>query len=251
MPKRTFSWSENYRDVDTDPLELLKRVGKRLRQRHRLFSTIYGLLRPTPEYQPVLLEVASGMGIESNLFSLLGFRSFAVDFNHDALEYALRARRFLSGRTVISRGDAYRLPFRDNTCDCVFSQGFLEHFADEKVVELVREQARVLRPGGYLVIDVPSRYSAYSLYKLRFEAAGGWLYGFERQFSQGQLKRFAAGACPGMAHVGTYGWSFLGYPVSGPFDYVVMAPLLLLRALMWLFGAGHDSICAVFRKPGA
>jgi SAM-dependent methyltransferase len=53
------------------------------------------------------------------------------------------------------RGDALRLPFRDNSFEGVFALDVLEHVADEDY--LVAEAVRVLRPGGRLILTVPSR----------------------------------------------------------------------------------------------
>jgi SAM-dependent methyltransferase len=246
-----FQWSDNYRNVDLDPLDLLRRISKRLHQRKKLFSTIYNCLPlKNREEPPRILEVASGMGIESSVLSLLGYETTGIDNNPDALAYASRVKKFLTGGTEFMTGDAFSLDFKAESFDGVLSQGFLEHFQDDKVVSLIREQIKVLKPGGYLLIDVPNKYSAYSLYKLRFSLFGGWIFGFERQFSPGQITGFVKAAGPGMKYVDRYGWSFLGYPVKYRLDYAVMAPLLILRTLTTVFGKGHDSVCVVFRKSG-
>ena len=39
--------------------------------------------------------------------------------------------------------DAFYLPFRDKAFDCVYSQGFMEHFDDAEVVLIVDEMVRV------------------------------------------------------------------------------------------------------------
>lgn len=60
------------------------------------------------------------------------------------------------GLIEFSVGDARKLPYPDNTFDLVLSLGLLEHFkksADKTIV--LREQARVLKKGGYLVCQVP------------------------------------------------------------------------------------------------
>ncbi len=53
------------------------------------------------------------------------------------------------------RGDALRLPFRDDAFDVVFGLDVLEHVADEDC--LVAEAVRVLRPRGRLILTAPSR----------------------------------------------------------------------------------------------
>lgn len=50
-------------------------------------------------------------------------------------------------------GDIHALPIEDNTYDCVFCTGTLEHVRDPATA--VRELFRILKPGGMIHIDVP------------------------------------------------------------------------------------------------
>lgn len=51
--------------------------------------------------------------------------------------------------------EIYPLPYDDNSVDIVRCSHCLEHFPQNKAVEIVREWARVLKPGGKLRIAVP------------------------------------------------------------------------------------------------
>jgi SAM-dependent methyltransferase len=50
-------------------------------------------------------------------------------------------------------GDVHRLPLADNSFDCVFCTGVLEHVRDPW--QVVREIKRVLKPGGIIHLDAP------------------------------------------------------------------------------------------------
>ena len=52
------------------------------------------------------------------------------------------------------RGDATRLPFADDTFDCVVTSEVLEHIQDD--VSAISELRRVLKPGGTLGVTVPT-----------------------------------------------------------------------------------------------
>lgn len=52
-------------------------------------------------------------------------------------------------------GDIWNLPFKDNTVDTLHSSHLIEDFSRESWVGLFKEWARVLKPGGHLVILVP------------------------------------------------------------------------------------------------
>lgn len=59
----------------------------------------------------------------------------------------------LAGESVSLIGDAHRLPFQDNSIDSLIYQAVLEHVQDPHCV--IDEATRVLKPGGYLYLEVP------------------------------------------------------------------------------------------------
>ena len=118
-------------------------------------------LRPLLPAAGNAIEVGAGSG---RLLIRLGqerpYRLFALDY----APYAIRAVRENYGRAGVSGealfGDAQRLPFADASFDVVLSGGLLEHFRDP--APIVREMARVLRPGGLFYADiVPRKVSLY------------------------------------------------------------------------------------------
>ena len=65
----------------------------------------------------------------------------------------------------------------------------LEHFRDPIVI--MKEQKRVLKKGGLLVIGVPETYSLYTIKKQIQIRQGTWFAGWETQYSAGQMRRMA------------------------------------------------------------
>jgi ubiquinone/menaquinone biosynthesis C-methylase UbiE len=63
------------------------------------------------------------------------------------------------------RGDALNLPFDDNSFDFAICSLFTHHFADDGVIEIMREMKRVAHRGIY-VIDLHREKGAYRMYKL-------------------------------------------------------------------------------------
>ncbi len=87
-------------------------------------------------------------------------------------------------------GDLFRLPHRDASFDCVFNSGVMEHFEPDAFARGMAEMSRVLKPGGRLLVLVPSeRGRFYVAGKRRMEAAGRWEYG--KEYPQGSLARYA------------------------------------------------------------
>jgi SAM-dependent methyltransferase len=102
------------------------------------------MLHPLFAGAGVTLDVGAGTGMVARHLAALGRPVLGVDRTHDML---LAARRRVGGRVVL--GDAERLPFRSGSVDDAYSV-WLMHLVD--IPTVLREVARVLRPGGrYLV----------------------------------------------------------------------------------------------------
>jgi SAM-dependent methyltransferase len=68
---------------------------------------------------------------------------------------------FNQNRLLVKNMDATKITFDDNIFDCVFSFSSIEHFGNkEKIIRAVQEMARVLKPGGILVITTELRITS-------------------------------------------------------------------------------------------
>ncbi len=114
---------------------------------------VAGLLRllDLPRAGIRALDLCCGAGRHGSALRTAGLDLVGIDLSADLLARASR-RSVLAGRLV--RGDMRRLPF-----GCVFDlvvnlfTSFGYFAADEENERVAREMARVLRPGGGLVID--------------------------------------------------------------------------------------------------
>lgn len=91
------------------------------------------------------------------------------------------------GGIKLIMGDARSCPFDSATFDIVFHQGLLEHFPSPYV--LLRENHRILRKNGLLIVDVPQTFHIYTLMKHILIGLGLWFGGWERQFTVTSLTR--------------------------------------------------------------
>lgn len=133
-----------------------------------------------------VLEIGAGTGGDASMLASAGAHVIALDFAGAALERTLVTAQRAGTRVWVVQADARQLPFEGGAFDVVYHQGFLEHFTDPEV--FIREQRRVLRDGGYLLVDVPQRYNPYTITKRRLIRAGCWPYGgWEREFSLREL----------------------------------------------------------------
>lgn len=93
----------------------------------------------------------AGCGTGNNLVHLADFgRPVGVDLSEEALRFC-RTRR-----VTVARGSLLSLPFREHAFDLVTSFDVLYHRWVSDDAAAVAELARVLRPGGLLLVRVPA-----------------------------------------------------------------------------------------------
>jgi len=94
-----------------------------------------------------VLDLGGGNGLLATQLLRLGTRAVVLD----QAAYVLTAPR------PAVQGDAERLPFQDGSFDAVAALWMLYHVPEP--LQVFREVARVLRPGGTFVSCAPSRYN--------------------------------------------------------------------------------------------
>lgn len=123
-----------------------------------------------------VLEVGIGQGTDMMQFAKGGAICHGVDITQNHLKItALNAT--LHGYEVdLHEADATRLPFADNTIDCIYSFGVLHHIPD--IEKVVSEIHRVLKPGGRVMIALYYKWSAFHLFckVLANGIRNGWLF---------------------------------------------------------------------------
>ncbi len=98
------------------------------------------------EAEGLVLDVACGSGLMVLALTAPQRRLVGLDFNQTACRDARE-----NGLDIL-RGDAFRLPFADNSVDRVLNCQFLNQQTAANAARFVHEAGRVLRPGGRLLI---------------------------------------------------------------------------------------------------
>ncbi|PID78635.1 methyltransferase type 11 [bacterium DOLJORAL78_65_58] len=134
-----------------------------------------------------VLEVGAGTGRDAVALARAGAEVLTLDYVPGSLGLTLKAADASDVSVAAVCGDGTSSPFADGTFDVVFHQGLLEHFRDPG--PMLRDNIRILKPGGHLVVDVPQTYHYYTLGKMMLIAVGKWFAGWETQFTIAELEK--------------------------------------------------------------
>ena len=100
-----------------------------------------------------VLEVGTGTALMSGMLSKYCNTVVSLDRSDPVIASARRSMHRIDSSVRFVGGDAFAMPFPDNYFDAAFSQGLFEHFNDQDMLSLAREQQRVARR---VYISVPS-----------------------------------------------------------------------------------------------
>ena len=121
------------------------------------------LIPPASRDGAVLVDLGCGGGLLAPHVAGKGYRHVGVDLIISGLEQAA------AHGVAPVQADACRLPFADGTADVVSAGELLEHVPDWPAV--VAEACRILRPGGWLVLDTLADTAVSRLVAVRLAEA--------------------------------------------------------------------------------
>jgi len=156
---------------------------------------------------PRILDVGCGGGATLVEVSPVG-TAIGVDRSAEALRLS-RSR----GDFPLIRGDAERLPLADRSVDVVTALDVLEHIRDDRAA--VAEVARVVRPGGLVIVTVPAYRWLWSEHDEALEHV--------RRYRAGEVRRLLQGAGLRMLT--------LSYCIT-----LLLLPIFAFRLMQRLFG---------------
>jgi len=130
---------ERWYSAADDPVALL-----RAESRLRTAWVLAELRAETGSRSLAILDVACGGGFLSNPLATEGHTVTGIDLSPDSLSVA--GNHDITESVTYLSMDARQLSFADGVFDVVCMMDFLEHLPEQE--EVIREAARVLRPGG-------------------------------------------------------------------------------------------------------
>jgi SAM-dependent methyltransferase len=111
-----------------------------------------------------LLDIGCNWGRWCVAASRNGFQAVGIDPSLAAVQAAYRVSRQLGETPEFLTADGRSLPFPDASFDVVYSYSVLQHFSKDDARASIAEAARVVRPGGRVLIQMANLLGVRQLY---------------------------------------------------------------------------------------
>ncbi len=104
-----------------------------------------------------VIEMGCGTGLMAGYLQKLGLDVVALDLSRAVLKYAelLAKQSKIISPCKYEQGDILNLQYNKNTFDVSYSNGVLEHFDDEKIISILKQQMNISK---YVIFGIPSTY---------------------------------------------------------------------------------------------
>jgi SAM-dependent methyltransferase len=102
-----------------------------------------------------VVEIGTGRGLHAIFLSLFIPKVIGIDAEKKLVKNAKRLNKKLHGRAEFLLMDAFNLGFKERSSSICCSQGFFEHFSDNGINALIKEQIRL---SELVIFSVPSSY---------------------------------------------------------------------------------------------
>ena len=119
------------------------------------------LIEPVELEKNVLDCGAGGPRPPLALFYDRGYETHGIDISEPAIAASEKFAKEHDMDLNIIKGNMREIPFDDASFSFVFSQNSICHLTKKDVTKAIREMGRVLKPGGYLLVDFMSTESSY------------------------------------------------------------------------------------------
>jgi SAM-dependent methyltransferase/uncharacterized protein YbaR (Trm112 family) len=112
-----------------------------------------------------LLDIGCNWGRWSISAARRGWNVVGIDPSLGAVLAASRVAQSMNLPVRYVVGDGRYLPFGSDQFDGTFSYGVLQHLSHENVTKIAEELARVLKPQGFCMVQMPNRLGLRSIYQ--------------------------------------------------------------------------------------
>lgn len=104
-----------------------------------------------------LIESGSGTGVLSTYMASLKYDVTGIDIDKDILSLSKKiAKNYNSkNKPTFKNKSIFKLDYKENYFDVSFSNGVLEHFNDEQIIDTLKQQMKIAK---IVIFGIPTKY---------------------------------------------------------------------------------------------
>lgn len=104
-----------------------------------------------------LIESGSGTGVLSTYMASLGYDVTGIDIEENILKLSKKIAKNYNSKNKpnFQKKNIFELNYRKNTFDVSFSNGVLEHFTDEQIIDTLKQQMKIAE---IVIFGIPTKY---------------------------------------------------------------------------------------------
>ena len=120
-------------------------------------ESYYLLAKWRLETKKDFLDLGCGLGRHSILFAQNGFDVYCFDISEEAIKRTREWAEELNLKLEYKIGDMLKLPYEDNSKDCILCRNVISHTDTEGMKKIIEELKRVLRKDGECYLTLGSK----------------------------------------------------------------------------------------------
>ena len=120
-------------------------------------ESYYLLAKWKSENKKDFLDLGCGLGRHSILFGQNGFAVLCFDISDEAIKRTKEWAENLNLKLDYKVGDMIKLPYEDNSVDCILCRNVISHTDTEGIKKIIKELKRVLREKGECYLTLGSK----------------------------------------------------------------------------------------------
>ena len=156
MDNKNIHWGEIYqKDVDKKGGNLPYVLGK-INKKKKLINLV------TKYTNKNIIECGSGTSVVSIYLASLGYEVTAVDIEDDVIRLSKKlAKDYYNTlgdckpKLNFEKKSIFKLGYEKDSFDVAFSNGVLEHFTDEEIMQIIKQQLYVAKT---TIVGIPTKY---------------------------------------------------------------------------------------------
>lgn len=150
---------KSWYDVYLEEIKLKKNAKNYIEDKIKHKRIFIKMLKKYSSSSKKMIEAGCGTGIISAYMANIGYNVTGIDIDKNIIQLAKKISNeyfdVKKNNILFQEKNIFNLNYKDKEFDVCFSNGVLEHFKDEEIVETLQQQIRI---SNYVLVGIPTQF---------------------------------------------------------------------------------------------